>query len=64
MAMPPHVVKKIIDAMPDGPEKEKKLKSFNRQLKICMIAQLVMLGVMGIVVVVTVYIFFMRNMGA
>ena len=54
MAIPPHVIKKFIDAMPDGPEKEKKLKSFNRQLKICMIAQLVMLGVMTIAAVVTV----------
>ena len=60
MALPPHIIKKKIDAMPDGPEKEKKLKSFRLQLKIGMWIQLIMLIAMGIMTTVTIIVYLVK----
>ena len=59
MALPPHIIKKRIDAMPDGPEKEKKLKRFHRDITICTwgyaIMLLIMLG-MTLAVIITLVV--------
>lgn len=43
MALPPHIVKGRIDSMPDGPEKDRRLASFHRQIRICTWGYFVML---------------------
>ena len=48
MALPPHIIKRKIDAMPDGLEKDKKLKSFNIQMKIMAVVYPIMFLVMAI----------------
>ena len=48
MALPPHIIWNRIQEMPEGPEKEKRLKSFNFQMKIASIAYPIMFLVMFI----------------
>lgn len=54
MLIPPHVIKAKIDAMPDGPEKERKLKNWHRQMEFCSWLLLIE-TVLGISLVVLIF---------
>ena len=55
MALPPHLVHRKIMAMPDGPEKEKKLRRFHRTMRIAMVLYPVM--ILGMAVLTAIMIF-------
>jgi len=61
MALPPHIVKRRIDAMPEGPEKQKQLKSFDRQMRIVAVAYPAMLAVMAVLTVLAIAVVFMAK---
>ena len=59
MALPPHIVKRHIDEMPEGPEKEKRLKSFNTQMKIVAVAYPIMMAIMAVLTIIFIVAMFM-----
>jgi len=57
MALAPHLVWNKIQNMPDGPEKDKRIKSFNRQMVICSYLYGAMILAMMVMTVVLVFVF-------